>query len=283
MTTATVKRIDGRKGGRFYDVPEIGECPSVTNILSVIAKPALVPWAAKVERELVVEAAAALYLDAPISPRMTKVAYITSLVQRLGHERAHEKQLKQAGDIGNECHRLVEWSLRIWSGQKVGEQPIVGPQAATAFSAFKSWWDEAGLKVFAVEQTVWHPLLRYAGTLDLLAYQGDDLVLVDLKTSKAIYDEFALQVAAYMKAVDAMGHGPVRKGYIVRLPKTDGDGFETLELSDVDRSFTAFEHALALWRWQQKRGESYEAAVPGHAPVTGATPAVATTVTAVTA
>jgi len=250
-------RIDGRKGGRFYDVPEVGECPSVTNILSVISKPALVPWAARVERELVVEAAAALYMDAPTSPRMTKAGYVTSLIQRLGHERAHEKQLRKAGDIGSECHRLVEWNLRLKSGQKVGDQPIVSPAAATAFSSFSQWWGESGLQVLAIEQTVWHPLLRYAGTLDILAYQGQDLVLVDLKTSRAIYDEYALQVAAYIKAMDAMGHGPVQRGYIVRLPKADGDGFEVLGLSDVDRSFEAFEHAFALWKWQQKQGESY--------------------------
>lgn len=247
-------RIDGRKGGRFYDIPELGEMPSVTSVLSVISKPALVPWAARVERELVVEAAAALYVDAP-APRMTKAGYVTSLLQRLGHERAHEKQLKKAGDIGSECHRLVEWNLRLESGQKVGPQPTVGPAASTAYTAFRQWWEESRLQVLALEQTVWHPLLRYAGTLDILAYQGTDLVLVDLKTSKAIYDEMTLQVAAYVKAVDAMGHGPVKRGYIVRLPKTEGDTFEACEVADLDDSFAAFEHAFALWKWQHERSE----------------------------
>src|SRR6185295_4143635 len=73
-----VKRQDG-PSGRFYLVD--GEpLPSVTHILQVIGKPALINWAANQERTLVIEAAADLYEDvAKLAKQLPRSAYITTL------------------------------------------------------------------------------------------------------------------------------------------------------------------------------------------------------------
>ena len=58
-TSTRASRDDGYgRSTRFYTLPD-GETsyPSVTSILSAVNKPALVPWAAKVEREAVMGAA----------------------------------------------------------------------------------------------------------------------------------------------------------------------------------------------------------------------------------
>jgi ATP-dependent exoDNAse (exonuclease V) beta subunit len=45
---------------------------------------------------------------------------------------------------------------------------------------------------------------RYAGAIDALAYREGELVALDWKTSKGLYPEYALQVAAYAKAIEEM-------------------------------------------------------------------------------
>src|SRR5262245_49910510 len=100
--------------------------PSVTNILSVIGKPALVNWAANQERALVIEAAAALWEDVPTEKKMSRPAYVATLTERLGKQRAHQRALTRAGEIGSEVHALIEWNLRKEAGQKVGPQPEIG-------------------------------------------------------------------------------------------------------------------------------------------------------------
>ena len=87
------------RSSRFYQVGEDAALlPSVTNILNVIGKPALINWAANTERALVIEAAAALWEDAPITTKMTRLAYIATLTDRIGKTKAHQKELAKAGE-----------------------------------------------------------------------------------------------------------------------------------------------------------------------------------------
>src|SRR5262245_55588082 len=84
------------KTGRFYTIldPTTGETaryPSVTTILGVINKPALVPWAAREERTATAEAAADLYAELRTSPPLPRSMYLLALEQRLGTTKAHAK------------------------------------------------------------------------------------------------------------------------------------------------------------------------------------------------
>jgi hypothetical protein len=253
-----LERIDGKRGGRYYIGPEGQRLKSVTNILSVINKPALIPWAAKVEREFVIEAAAKLYGDLPTDPtvpRMKRDAFVRTLEQRIGAEKAHQRIAKKATDIGGQAHNLIEWNIRKELGQKPGPEPEVDKNAAVAFAAFQSWWQGAGLKPVRVEQMIFHPGKLYAGTLDLLALDAKGrLGIVDFKTSKGIYPEYVLQVSAYAEAVNAMGHGPVEWAVISRFPKGESEppfNPET-DLHDVELTpelFATFCNALELSEW----------------------------------
>jgi hypothetical protein len=77
---------------------------------------------------------------------------------------------------------------------------------------------------------------------------------VDLKTSRGIYDDYHLQVAAYVKA--ARNFADIQWGKIVRVPKVMTDpAFEVKVLGDCyDRQLTegqllgAVKAALDCWR-----------------------------------
>jgi hypothetical protein len=239
--------------GRFYEVQ--GQLlPSVTNILGAISRPALIPWAASVERTLVSEAAADLYAAwaaQTVRPPLPRSAYLTTLLSTLGPTRAHQRQLEQAGDIGSQTHKLVEWALRVRLGAEAGPEPVVCQEARHGFETFDRWAESVKLKPVLVERQVYSLEHGYAGTLDLLARVNGVLTVIDLKTSKAIWSENYLQVVAYQMAMQEMGY-LATDGLIVRLPKVVGDPeFEVKPVPPAAELFPVFLAAKALWSWQQ--------------------------------
>jgi hypothetical protein len=125
MSPSKTSKRENRSGSRWYTTPNGNEYPSVTTILNVIGKPALIAWSAKVERELVTNVSAQLYEDIAGTPKMSKIAYLNSLQTRLGKERAHTKELAKAGDIGSQAHALIEWNLKASLMYDAGPTPHV--------------------------------------------------------------------------------------------------------------------------------------------------------------
>src|SRR3990167_2143908 len=255
------RRMDG-PSGRFYLVD--GESlPSVTHILQVIGKPALINWAANQERTLVTEAAADLYEDlAKIQTPMPRTAYITTLQGRIGKMKAHRRELEKASEIGTQVHHLVEWRLRRQLGQEIGPEPRVLDDAQWAFMAWEDWAKSVSLKPKFIEQMVYSRVHGYAGTMDLLADVEGVETLIDFKTGKAIYAEAFLQNVAYQVALSEMGHGQVTHGVVVRLPKNQNDPqFEIGPVPPVDQLFPTFLAVKEVWKWWFAQEEIYRAKV----------------------
>jgi hypothetical protein len=256
------RKVNVDRRGRFYEVEGGGSYPSVTNILGVVGKPALINWAANTERAMVIQAAANLYEDLPIAPKMIRAAYLDTLSRRIGHEKAHTKELAKASEIGSQAHALIEWNLRKELGQKVGDQPFIGDKATWAFMAYEDWRKSAGIKPLMIEQTIWSHKHGYAGTIDLCAdvKEFGALAVIDWKTGKAIYEEALLQNAAYVQALIEMGHAPSTNvyGMIVRLPKLETDPeFEVRVIKPEEQAelFQAFLSAKRLWEFIQKHSK----------------------------
>lgn len=251
MKTSPSKRLATVRG-RFYETPD-GTFPSVTNVLQVIGKPALINWAAKEERTLVMACSADLYLDCP-SEKMSRMAWISTLEQRLGKQKAHQKILTKAGEIGSQAHALIEWTLRAKLCQQPGPTPAISDKALWAFSVFEKWAKRVNLVPILIEQTVYSTTHGYAGTMDLLAEVEGKLTLIDWKTGKAVYAEAHLQNAAYRHALREMGHGDAVQGIIVRLPKNETDPeSEAVVADDETESLQAFLNAKRLWEWSQAK------------------------------
>jgi hypothetical protein len=264
-TKQTVDQGYGRTSRRYTIPGSDAAYDSVTSILSVIGKPALINWAANTERTLVTEAAADLYEDLPLNaPKMARPSYIATLAARLGKLKAHQKELTKASEIGSRVHALIEWTLRKEKGELVGEMPVLVDKALWAFMVWEEWRKATTLKPLAIEQTVWSHQHHYAGTMDLLADitipAGPVQAVLDWKSGKAIYEEAILQNAAYIQALIEMGHvkAPVW-GVIVRVPKVETDPDPEIRIitpAEQREAFAAFLHAKALWDWQQASTET---------------------------
>jgi hypothetical protein len=104
-----------------------------------------------------------------------------------------------------------------------------------------------------VEKWVYHPTLRYAGTLDrkgTLLPPGEPAhrrhaAMVDIKTSTSLYPAVGPQLAAYARANDPLNGASLRR-YAVQLK---GDGtYVCKEYRDAD-DFATFSALLALRTW----------------------------------
>lgn len=265
--------------GRFYQVEGQPEpFPSVTHVLSCLGKPALINWAASEERKLVLEAAADLYVDTARLPQpMMRTAYVESLLTRLTKVKAHQKQLAKAGEVGTQLHNMAEWFLRKQAGQVVGPEPPLSAEAAVSFQHFQTWVADIKLQPAFLEQTVWSTKYRYAGTLDVFGRLGKHQVVIDFKTSSALYAEYDLQVAAYVQAIREMKQGTPTHGFLVRFPKKATDTFEVREIPDWRARFKEFlkvRQMFDVWyawerAYQEKRQAAKDAAKA--APVAPAT------------
>jgi hypothetical protein len=281
---ATSDRIR-REGSnsRFYLIDGV-KYPSVTTILSVINKPALVPWAAKMEREACTLAATELYAEIAARPQLPRSMYVLALEQRLGQAKAHQKALAAAAEIGTAAHAAVEHSLRTALGQHVGPAPILADAALWALMSWQDFARDVQLVPQAIEQVVYSRDHRYAGTLDLVATLdagallsrlerqgpvatslGDWLrqqttvrAVVDIKTGRSIYPESSLQAVAYERALAEMGHGRVDGALIVRLPKITSDPeFEVAVVPPARELFATFLAVRQLWTWVDAQEQLY--------------------------
>lgn len=253
MTLPTVAdtRRDTRQG-RFYVIDGV-QYPSTTTILQVIAKPALIGWAAKEERLACLEAARAVYADTLASRTdLPPSTFALAVDGRLGKERAHRRKLREAGEIGTQAHAYIEWWLRkqLDPTLKMPAHEVSEP-ALAAFLQFEQWATSVRLQPIYLEQVVYSKDPAVAGTLDCYARLMNDrarFAVIDFKTGKAVYPEARLQNLHYQYALSDMGLAVADTGYIVRLPKTLEDpAIEVVEVPWDVGEFRRFEAAVCLW------------------------------------
>jgi hypothetical protein len=258
------------KAGRFYEIKPGCRYASVTNILGIVNKPALIPWAAKMERLATIAAAADMFEEwkgpLRVTTTINRDTYCSLLEARIGKAKASQKELEAAGEIGSQAHAMIEWHLEQQLGRKVGPPPKISDKATWAFMAFEDWARKVELLPLRSEQVIFSHKYEYAGTMDLLAWimrEGKrGLALIDFKTGKAIYAESYLQLSAYRQALIEMGLETADVCVIVRLPKVETDPeFEAVEVPDMDSHFTAFCAAHELWKWQRDREAEYRAKI----------------------
>jgi len=229
MTTpALAENVKGK--GRHYRHPVTGELvPSVTNIIGVLNKPALPRWAAKVVAEQAVAMRDSL-------PKLDEAEAIDLL------KSSPWRSSKRASDRGTTIHSYLEARM-----QGLDPQEISG-EAARYRKAADAWLSDWEPEPVAVELTVFGP--DYAGTGDLWCRpKGGGICLVDYKTSKAIYPEAALQLAALAHAtLDPDGNTPpkVDAAWVVRIGE---DGYEAKRVADLDYNYAAFRACLQAWHW----------------------------------
>lgn len=225
-----------RYGSRTYHSP-IGDLPSSTTILKIsgLGKEFLINWAANVQSDAWYESCAEVYaLGTGGSP----TEFADAVKAHVGPVQAQQKIKTEAGDLGTMAHQAIAHWVTTGETLTFDIEPEKSERILWALMAFQDYWRDQGLTLLVdefggCERPVWDPELRYGGTLDIPAIKRNGAVrIVDVKTSKAIYDEYHLQVASYIHAT--RNWIDVEDGVIVRVPKKlDDPQFEVKPLGTL--------------------------------------------------
>jgi hypothetical protein len=200
-------KIDFQKSHTVYKNSAGDRVPGVTTVLGILAKPALMRWA-----------------------------------WQMGKDGKELDAVRQgAADIGTVAHALCEAHLRGMELDASNITPEALNKAETGFLRFLDFWDKEGLTVVRTELAMVSERMQVGGTMDVLAKRQDGrLVVVDLKTSKGIYDEMLVQVATYAAIYEEGSQQKVDDVYIVRIGKEDADDLEVRQVGQREERVAAF-------------------------------------------
>ena len=151
--------------------------------------------------------------------------------------------LDRAANRGTAVHNSIE----NWI--KFGVDDLE-PDMHGYLDAFMDWWDMWKPKIIGSEVRLYHKLMRYAGTCDLLAEIEDEINLIDFKTSYKVYEKNCrLQLEAYSQAMAS--HGLVVKRKRILHLKKDGK-WEDIQFDQRDaEAWRVFSWKKGVYDWEQ--------------------------------
>jgi len=219
MKEETRKEIPNKRNGTYY-LDENRIYVSVTEILSVLAKPNLIHWAALTATRI-----------ALANPSLSEKEVVASIYTAKTN----------ATTRGQTIHHFAEMTQK---GVKIDVESM--PENLKGYAkAFVDWQTSFSPKVICLEKIIWSDEFKYAGKLDMIVEDKEGKNwLIDIKTGKDIYDEVALQLSAYKHAVEEMGEYKI-ENIAVLLLKEDG----SFKFSTLDFKFLPFLACLELYKF----------------------------------
>lgn len=208
----------------------------VTTVLGVIAKPALIQWAADEACKFIDEARQSEKFDVEMLGELLKEARL-----------AHRKKKEKAADQGTDTHAQIEEYVKGCIATNDGI-PVNSIMAETpARNSFIQWAVENKVKFLESEKRMYSKEWWLAGTCDLVFEQDGKRYVGDIKTMKKLWDVTPfIQCAAYAKMMVEQGE-KFDGTCIINIPK-ETNKVETFYRYDLEGDIKAFEAALTLYR-----------------------------------
>ena len=210
----------------------------VTTILSVIAKPALIQWAAN---------EAVKYIEEHSKHPVGK-DYQVSVVTLEEAKTAHRRKKEDAGIKGTDVHKEIEGIIKVFL--LTDGLPEYLANLSEQAKLFVMWAKENKVKFLDSEKRVYNESLWYAGTADFTAEINGKRFVGDIKTGSSIYPEAFYQISAYRAAFESMGEKSFDGVVVVNVNKKGELKVEYSYFYAED--FAAFQGALAIYRRQNK-------------------------------
>lgn len=222
--------------------PEPVVLPSVTTIMRVLDKPAIVPWAQGIVAEAAIRNRDKL-------EEWVNVGGVDGAIRLL--KGAAETQRDKAANRGTAVHSLAEAIVK-------GHPVTVPEELAPYVTAYQSWIERFQPDFLAIEEMVCSLEYGYAGTLDSIAVIAGETWLLDIKTSKGYYPETAQQLAAYGHA-EFIGRPNDPVQYAIPTIEQYGvihvrpEGAELIPYDVTHVEFAAFLAAKRIHQWRSTR------------------------------
>lgn len=173
------------------------------------------------------------------------------------------ESVETAADIGTAAHGMVEAHI---NGDDVNAaldsfklSAEARGTALSAYQSYKSWEEQSKLIIAEQELQMVSEEYRYGGTPDAVGMlgSGNELCLIDWKTSNGVYADMLIQLAAYKHLWDENHPDqPITGGFhLCRFAKTHGDFAHHYypNLDEAWRQFILFREAYDIDKQLKKR------------------------------
>ena len=275
MTTPSLSADTPR--GRMYRLEPDGPLmyPSITTVAGMRAKDFLQGWYATMASKRALEMYA--WLDRNPHRAAEEISRVTR--DRWGTQKriaaAAPEYTRTAADFGTLVHAVCEdWGTSGTrpDGARIGEIAAQmradqgcfadekDPQALIAraevrLDGYGRFLDDYQPEFLEVEQTVVNHTVGYAGTTDAIVKIGNTVLSADIKTSKKVRGDYALQGVAVCRAELLLDEdGGTREmpdltgASVIHLP--EAGGYQAVPLRTGDAEFEVFRSLRAAWSFE---------------------------------
>jgi hypothetical protein len=161
----------------------------------------------------------------------------------------------KAADAGTVAHEMASCDItgKDPASALVGVDPEVAQTASASFASYQSWRRMSRLELVASEVAMISEKYRVGGTLDAIAMFDGGAGILDFKSSKDLYPDAIVQVAAYWKLwEEANPDLPLSHFHVFRWSPEGGFNHHSLSRSQVDAGWEVFQHARAIYDLKKK-------------------------------
>lgn len=163
----------------------------------------------------------------------------------------------KAAEAGTLAHDLIETNILSKPPSPIIAGPDIIKKAENAFQQFLEWREQTKIEIVATEKSYVSEKHQFGGTVDAI---GRDMkgriVLLDWKTSNAIYTDMLVQLAAYALLLEECAPEYTPQGFhLLRVAKESADFAHHFfgELDDAKKQFILFRGAYELDKAIKKR------------------------------
>jgi hypothetical protein len=169
------------------------------------------------------------------------------------------EEAEKAADIGTYAHSLVEAHIK---GEPRPDPPSTADltfqeSAQSAFAAYLKWAENFKVRIVAQEVQLVSEKHRFGGTPDAVGIVGNELCMLDWKTSNSVYSDYLIQLAAYKHLWEEnFPEQPITGGFhLLRFAKEHGDFAHHYfpKLDNAWKQFVLFREAFEIDKELKKR------------------------------
>jgi hypothetical protein len=163
----------------------------------------------------------------------------------------------EAALAGSIAHDMIEAHI-------LGNTPVipkcsedVADRAENSFNQFLEWREQSRIEIVATERTYVSEKHQFGGTVDAVGRDGKGrIVLLDWKTSNAVYQDYLIQLAAYALLLEECAPEWTPQGFhLLRVAKESADFAHHFfgELEDAKKAFVLMRELYKLDAGLKKR------------------------------
>jgi hypothetical protein len=157
---------------------------------------------------------------------------------------------------GNVAHDMIE--AHILGKEFKPEVPDeILSKAANSFNQFLEWREQSRIEIVATERAYVSERHQFGGTVDAIGRDGKGrIVLLDWKTSNAVYQDYLIQLAAYALLLEECAPDWTPNGFhLLRVAKESADFAHHFfgELEDAKKAFVLMRELYKLDAGLKKR------------------------------